>query len=107
MLISSIPASGHAFPDHSEPEVGSTVSGPVTSVRIWFDSDLEPLFSTIVVKNSAGKQVDKGDSHVAPSNDALLTVDVPPLPPGKYHVYWSVVARDTHRTEGDFTFTVK
>ena len=100
-------SSGHAFPQRSDPRVGSTVSGPVTSVSIWFDSDLEPLFSKIVVKNSSGKQVDKGDSHADPKNDALLIVDVTPLPPGAYHVYWSVVARDTHRTEGDFTFTVK
>ena len=102
-----VSSSGHAFPDHSNPKVGATVSGNVVSVSIWFDSDIEPLFSSIVVKNSAGKQVDKGDSHVDPSNDSLLMVSVPPLPPGTYHVYWNVVARDTHRTEGDFTFTVK
>jgi methionine-rich copper-binding protein CopC len=100
-------ASGHAFPDHSDPRVGATVSGSPPSVRIWFDSDLEPLFSKMVVKDSSGKEVDKKDSHVDPSNDALLIVDVAPLPPGTYHVYWNVVARDTHRTEGDFTFTVK
>ena len=107
LLFLPVAAWGHAFPDRSDPQVGATVSGSVTSVRIWFDSDLEPLFSRIVVKDSGGRQVDKGDSHVDPSNDALLAVSVPPLPPGTYHVYWSVVARDTHRTEGDFTFSVK
>lgn len=100
-------SSAHAFPVRSVPQVGSTVRGPIRSVRIWFDSDLEPLFSKITVKNASGKQVDKKDSHVAPNNDELLIVDVPPLSPGKYHVYWSVVARDTHHTEGDFIFTVK
>ncbi len=107
ILFFPAPSGAHAFPDHSEPEVGGTVAGSIGSVRIWFDSDLEPLFSKIVVKNSGGQQVDKGDSHVDPSKDSLLIVSVPPLPPGTYHVYWSVVARDTHRTEGDFTFTVK
>lgn len=107
LLFLPVSSGAHAFPDHSDPRVGSAVASPPTSVRIWFDSDLEPIFSRIIVKNSSGKQVDKGDSHVAPSNDALLIVDLPPLSPGTYHVYWNVVARDTHRTEGDFTFTVK
>ena len=29
------------------------------------------------------------------------------LPPGRYQVFWSVVARDGHRTEGSFPFRVK
>jgi methionine-rich copper-binding protein CopC len=27
----------HAFPDHSDPRVGSTVPAPPAQVRIWFD----------------------------------------------------------------------
>jgi methionine-rich copper-binding protein CopC len=37
----------------------------------------------------------------------LLEVSLPSLPTGNYHVFWSVVARDGHRTEGDYTFTIK
>ncbi len=46
---------GHAFPDHSDPKVGATVSGSPSNVRIWFDGDLEPVFSTISVQN-AGRE---------------------------------------------------
>ena len=98
---------GHAFPDHSDPKVGSTVTVSLTQVRIWFDSDLEPAFSTIMVHNANNEMVDKKDGRVDPSNPTLLQVSVPKLPPGIYRVMWNVVARDGHRTIGDYTFTIK
>jgi methionine-rich copper-binding protein CopC len=98
---------GHAFPDHSEPKVGAAVSDPPSNVRIWFDGDLEPLFSTIYVQDASGKRVDRGNGQVNPSNSVLLEVGLPPLPAGTYHVFWSVVARDGHRTMGDYTFEIR
>lgn len=100
-------ALAHAFPDHSNPVVGATVSTPPAMVRVWFDSVLEPAFSTIFVQDARGKRVDKGDGHVDSSDTTLLKASVPALSPGTYHVYWSVVARDGHRTMGDFSFTIK
>ena len=85
---------GHAFPDHSDPKVGATVSAPPSNVRIWFDGDLEPVFSTIYVQDASGKRVDKGNGRVNPSAAALLEVGLPSLPAGTYRVFWSVVARD-------------
>jgi methionine-rich copper-binding protein CopC len=98
---------GHAFPDHSEPRVGSTVSVSPSVIRIWFDSAIEPVFSTIMVHTVEGSMVDKGDSRVNPKDPTLLEVSVPPLPPGQYVVIWSVIARDGHRTMGQYTFTIK
>ncbi len=108
-IVCCLPATpwAHAFPDHSDPRVGSTVSGPPSQVRIWFDSDLEPAFSSLMVHNMDGKMVDKRDVRVDPSDSKLLVVSVPPLPPGAYLVIWNVVARDGHRTQGQFTFTIK
>lgn len=97
----------HAFPDHSEPKVGSTNAGSPSVVRIWFDSDLEPAFSKIMVHSMDGKMVDKEDVKVDASDPTLLLVSVPPLPPGTYLVIWNVVARDGHRTTGQYTFTIK
>lgn len=98
---------GHAFPDHSDPKVGSTVAGSPSQVRIWFDGDLEPAFSTLMVHNADGKMIDKRDGRVGPADPRLLQVSVPSLPPGTYLVIWNVVARDGHRTNGQFSFTIK
>ena len=98
---------GHAFPDHSDPKVGSTMAASPARVRIWFDSDLEPAFSTITVHNSNNEMVDKRDGRVDSTNPTLLQVSLPKLPPGLYRVMWNVVSRDGHRTTGDFTFTIR
>ncbi len=100
-------AAGHAYPDHADPKVGSIVSSPPDHVRIWFDSALEPAFSTIMVHNAKDEMVDKRDGRVDPSDPTLLEISLPPLPPGVYRVFWNVVARDTHRTSGSFVFTIK
>lgn len=97
----------HAFPSHSDPKVGSKISSSPSGVSIWFDADLEPAFSTISVQDSSGKKLDKGDSHIDSSDPKLLRVSVPELSSGKYKVLWDVVARDGHRTNGDFTFEIK
>src|SRR5262249_28797221 len=99
LLLPSL-AWAHAFPDHSDPRVGHTTETTPTRVRIWFDGEIEPVFSTIRVENADRQQVDSRDGGVSPQDRRLLEVRVPPLPPGKYRVFWSVVARDGHRTEG-------
>ena len=100
-------ALSHTFPDHAEPKVGASLSVSPAVVRIWFDGALEPAFSTIVVQDAGGKKVDKGDGRVNPSDATLLEVSVPSLPGGIYHVIWDVVARDGHRTAGDYMFVIK
>ena len=98
---------GHAFPHHSEPKVGETLTAAPGRVRIWFDGALEPAFSSLHVQDARGQRVDTGDGHVDAADATLLEVNLRPLAPGGYRVIWSVVARDGHRTEGDFTFSIQ
>ena len=101
------PARAHAFPDHAEPRVGHTLDTAPDIVRVWFDGDIEPVFSTIRVETDAKQRVDNGDPRVDPADSKLLEVGVPTLPSGEYHVVWSVVARDGHRTDGSFPFRIR
>jgi methionine-rich copper-binding protein CopC len=95
------------FPDHSEPRVGHVLDTPPPAVRIWFDGAIEPVFSTLRVEDAGKRRVDRNDARVDSSDRTLLEVSLPSLPPGRYQVFWSVVARDGHRTEGSFPFRVK
>jgi len=106
LLVSSPPVWAHAFPDYSEPRVGSELKASPPSVKIWFDSELEPLFSTIEVFDAHQNKVDKGDGRVNPNDHTLLEVTLSPLTPGSYSVSWRVVAHDGHPSEGRFPFTV-
>ena len=98
----------HVFPVRSDPRVGSTVTTAPTQVDILFDGDLEPVFSTIEVKNETKVQVDKKDSHIDAKHADQLVVDlIPALSSGEYHVEWRAVARDGHLTMGHFSFWIK
>jgi methionine-rich copper-binding protein CopC len=99
-------AVAHAFPEHSEPAVGATIASAPGMVKIWFNSELEPLFDKLLVKDAAGKVVSRGKAKVDANDRSLLEVGLAPLPPGRYHVYWHVTSKDGHHTEGDYTFTV-
>ena len=97
----------HAFPVRSEPRVGWTIPSAPTKVTIWFDGELEPAFSVITVYNSAKQQVDKGNSRVTGSDASVLEVDLAALTSGRYRVYWKALSKDTHVTEGDFSFSIE
>ncbi len=99
-------AGAHAFLDHADPRVGSTVKTPPAHVRLWFTEGLEPAFSAAQVLNEAGQRVNNADSQVDSSDRTLLRVSLPPLTPGRYKVIWRVLSVDSHVTEGDFIFRV-
>jgi methionine-rich copper-binding protein CopC len=97
----------HAFPEQAEPAVGATVEHSPDTVRIQFDADLEPAFSTLHVLNGQGQPVGQTASLVDPRQSRLLVARLPPLGPGIYKVVWRVVAVDGHVTQGEYTFTVR
>ena len=99
------PALAHAFLKTATPAVGATVQQAPAAVVIDFTEGVEPRFSTIAVQDGSGARVDLGDVHLQGGNQHLA-VGLKPLPPGVYKVTWTATAVDTHKTQGDFSFTV-
>jgi methionine-rich copper-binding protein CopC len=97
----------HAFLDYADPKVGSTVTNSPPVIKIWFTQQLEPVFSSIMVQDEQGKEVDKKDMHLDDKHKTLLILSLPHLSDGTYTVTWHVVSVDTHRTQGSFKFTIK
>lgn len=97
-------ADAHAFLDHADPKVGSTIHETPSQLTLWMTENLEPAFSKLQVFDAKGTEVDSKDVKV---NGNIITVSLPKLAPGKYHVSWQVVAVDTHRTSGTFDFTIQ
>ena len=102
-LASISMAEAHAFLDHADPRVGSTVASP-SQVTVFMTEELEGAFSKLQVFDPKGTEVDKKDVKVS---GATMTVSVPKLGAGTYKVIWKAVATDTHKTNGTFTFTVQ
>jgi methionine-rich copper-binding protein CopC len=107
LVLTATLAHAHAFLDHAQPRVGSTVTESPGQVKIWFTEELEGAFSKIQVFDAGGKEVDKKDVKVDSGNKTIMTVSLPKLTPGTYKVKWSAVAVDTHHTTGTYTFDVK
>jgi methionine-rich copper-binding protein CopC len=99
-------ASAHAFLEHAEPAVGSTVHAAPAHVRLWFSERLEPAFSSAQIEDASGRRIDTSGGKVDASDPTLLEIAAPPLAPGRYRVKWRVLSVDTHVTQGDFTFTL-
>ncbi len=99
------PAFAHAFLKSSAPPVGSALAAAPSEVSISFTEDVEPSFSKIAVRDSAGGDVTGGHVHaVAPDT---LAVPLQKLTAGRYTVTWHAVSVDTHKTQGTFVFSIK
>lgn len=107
LLFTATSAWAHAFLDHAEPAVGSTVDTPITEIKIWYTEKLEPAFSQIQVMDHHGKLVTQNRATVDSDDPSLLKLSVPALAPGVYKVTWKVMSVDTHMTVGNFSFTVR
>jgi len=104
LLILGSSAWAHAFLDHADPRVGSTVVGAPREVSLSFTQDLEPAFSTIEVTGPSGQRVDEGKPLI---EGKVMHVPLRADRPGTYRVKWRVLSVDTHATEGAFSFEVR
>jgi methionine-rich copper-binding protein CopC len=96
-------AEAHAFLDHAEPRVGSSVPTAPPELSLSFTQNLEPAFSSVEVSDANGARVDLGKPRFSAS---VMRVGLKPLAPGTYRVRWRALSVDTHTTEGSFTFHV-
>src|SRR6516164_9545720 len=100
LFIAPTAVRAHAFLDHADPAVGSTVPAPPTVMRLWFTQELEPAFSWVTVTDKSGASVNDGLATIDPNNKSELTVKLKPLEAGTYTVKWHALSVDTHTTEG-------
>jgi len=105
-LVAAGPALAHAFLVSAQPKAGARLAAAPSEVRITFSEPIEPAFSKITV---AGPPGFAGAGPAKPAGDArtLATPLRAPLPPGTYRVRWRVISRDSHATQGAYSFELK
>ena len=96
-------ARAHAFLDHASPLVGSTVATAPPEVALTFTQSVEAAFSSVQVTDAKGVRVDQGKPQISGNT---MRVGLKATGPGRYQVHWHVLSVDTHKTEGNFSFTV-
>jgi copper resistance protein C len=104
LLLGGVGAHAHAFLDHADPRVGSTVNAATGEVSLLFTQNLEPAFSTMEVTGPSGQRVDDGKPRIEGN---VMHVPLRLDQPGTYRVKWRVLSVDTHTTEGAFSFKVR
>jgi methionine-rich copper-binding protein CopC len=104
VVMAAASALAHTHPEQMTPAANSTVPSPA-NVTIHFSEALEPKFSMITLTDVTGHVVNKEPSAVTDAK--TMTLPLPTLAPGIYTVNWVGVAADTHRSQGDYKFTVK
>ncbi|KIG10475.1 copper resistance protein CopC [Caballeronia concitans] len=106
LIASAQLAFAHALPKVQQPGPGATVSAP-HEASIVFGEALEPTFSSMLVTDAHGTQVNTAKSVVDTNDKKHMSVALGTLAPGVYKVQWTAVAADGHRTQGHYNFTVK
>jgi methionine-rich copper-binding protein CopC len=103
LIVSAPVARAHASLSHASPSEGSALSAGPQEVTLTFTDTLEAAFSKLTVIDSNGTEVSQGKAQ---ANGNVMRVSLRPLSAGIYKVNWLAVSTDTHRTEGNFTFSV-
>ena len=102
-LAIATPALAHAHLVKSAPAKGAQIKSP-KHVVLTFSEALEPAFSGALLLDEDGRNVSGAPVKI---NGPVMILTPGHLEPGIYHVNWHSVGHDTHRLEGDFSFTVK
>jgi hypothetical protein len=103
MPLLASPAFAHAQLQKSTPAKGAKVASP-GHITLRFSEALEPAFSGALLLDKDGRNVTGAPVKI---DGPVMILTPGHLEPGIYHVNWHSVGHDTHRLEGDFSFTVK
>lgn len=100
-------AQAHARLQASDPQANATLASAPAQVRLKFNEALEPAFSKIRVTDDRNGDVAIQRPGVEKADLSVMSAQLPPLGGGRYHVLWTAMTRDGHRTKGEFTFQVR
>lgn len=105
LFLAALPvaALAHAHLLKANPAADAVLKASPPGIELHFTEGLEPAFSTITVTDAHGRAVNSGPSE---AKGAAMHIALKKLSPGRYHVHWVSVAIDTHRTSGDYDFSV-
>jgi copper transport protein len=100
-------AAAHANLARAEPAPNALLAEAPREIRLWFTEPLEPAFSRITLRNSAGEVVTTPASQVDAVDAYQLFLPLETLPDGLYTVVWTNVSTaDGHSTSGSFPFVI-
>lgn len=105
MTITGV-AFAHAFLETASPGAGARVEEPPAKLVLSFTEPIEGADVGVQVFNAAGALLASDKDPQTVIDWATITLALPKLAPGSYHVVWDVELGGGHRTKGDYHFTI-
>lgn len=105
LLVMSLSNSAfaHSHLGGSNPADGDVITEPLNEIVLNFDGQIEQG-SFIDVTTTSGQAIELKETIIG---EGTLTGTVAePLPNDEYQVNWSIISKDGHPLEGNFSFTV-
>jgi methionine-rich copper-binding protein CopC len=101
-------ASAHPTLKSSSPAADVPSNSSPAEIKLDFSEGVIAKFSRLELKDERGKIIATGVARADRKDKKRLVVPIPaPLNPGRYTVNWYVVSEDTHRMQGQYSFTIE
>lgn len=101
-------ASAHAHLKSQYPAANASMDASPQALTLTFSEDIEPAFSGVEVLDGNQKPVPLAKAERAPEQHNQMIVPLEkPLANGHYQVNWHVLSVDGHKTNGNYSFSVK
>jgi methionine-rich copper-binding protein CopC len=97
----------HAIIVKTSPPQGGVASGNIGKVDVWYDAGIRDSLAALAVISSSGERIDKRDAAIDSADSAHVSVNVNPMPPGKYTVRYRALSADGHMVSGAWEFDVQ
>ena len=104
LTLAATAAGAHAHLTASNPPANAVVPPPRT-LSLTFSDPVEPKFSGLKLTGPSGPV--KLTVSASADRKSLLATPATPLTAGAYKAAWHAVAKDGHRMEGAYAFTVR
>ena len=103
-LVLATAAFAHLKAVNTSPEDGATLSGPVRTLRVWFNQEPDLPLSKLELEGPQGEMKLEG-LHTMGEKDLMVRV-TGRMPDGSYTARWQTAGDDGHVLKGEWKFTV-
>lgn len=104
LLVLATAAFAHLKVSNTSPEDGATLSGPVRTLRVWFNQEPDLPLSKLELTGPNGPLSVEG-LHTMGEKDLMARV-AGRMPDGSYTAKWQTAGDDGHVLTGEWTFTI-
>lgn len=107
-LVVSQAALAHAHLKTQYPAAKAVMDASPQALTLTFGEDIEPAFSGVDILDAQQQPmpVAKAQRNGRQHNQLIVPLSQP-LPAGSYQVNWHVLSVDGHKTQGNYSFSVK